>query len=85
MYWGHKAGILGLSRQGVPLDAVAVADGVCSLLLMKLAYQNAEFESRLFVRTSSRKQHREGLYELYHFLLEIMPSKPYKNRIPGGL
>ncbi len=54
MYWGHKAGILGLPRQGVPLDAVAVtADGVFSLLLMKLAYQNAEFESRLFVRTSS--------------------------------
>jgi hypothetical protein len=26
MHWGHKAGILGLPRQGVPLDAVAVAD-----------------------------------------------------------
>jgi len=26
MHWGHKAAILGLPRQGVPLDAVAVAD-----------------------------------------------------------
>lgn len=26
MYWGHKASILGLPRQGVPLDAVAIAD-----------------------------------------------------------
>ena len=26
MYWGHKAGILGYPRQGVPLDAVAVCD-----------------------------------------------------------
>ena len=26
MYWGHKASVLGLPRQGVPLDAVAVAD-----------------------------------------------------------
>ena len=26
MYWGHKAGIIGLPRQGIALDAVAVAD-----------------------------------------------------------
>ncbi|HDH12349.1 MAG TPA: hypothetical protein ENG83_09200 [Nitrospirae bacterium] len=26
MYWGHKAGVLGLPRQGVPLDVVAAAD-----------------------------------------------------------
>jgi hypothetical protein len=26
MHWGHKAAILGFPRQGVPLDAVAVAD-----------------------------------------------------------
>jgi hypothetical protein len=27
MIWGHKASILGLPRQGVPLDAAAIADG----------------------------------------------------------
>jgi hypothetical protein len=27
MFWAHKASILGLPRQGVPLDAVAIADG----------------------------------------------------------
>jgi hypothetical protein len=26
MYWGHKASIIGLPRQGIPLDAVAIAD-----------------------------------------------------------
>jgi len=26
MYWGHKASVLGLPRQGVPLDAAAVTD-----------------------------------------------------------
>ena len=26
MYWGHKASVLGYPRQGIPLDAVAVAD-----------------------------------------------------------
>ncbi len=26
MYWGHKASILGLPKQGIPLDAAAVAD-----------------------------------------------------------
>ena len=26
MHWGHKAGILGLPRQGIPLDAVAISD-----------------------------------------------------------
>ena len=27
MIWGHKASVLGLPRQGIPLDAVAIADG----------------------------------------------------------
>jgi hypothetical protein len=27
MYWGHKASIIGLPKQGIPLDAAAVADG----------------------------------------------------------
>jgi hypothetical protein len=27
MIWGHKAGLLGLPRQGIPLDAAAIADG----------------------------------------------------------
>lgn len=26
MYWGHKSSVIGLPRQGIPLDAVAVAD-----------------------------------------------------------
>ncbi len=26
MYWGHKASVIGLPRQGVPLDAVAITD-----------------------------------------------------------
>ncbi|MCP5004217.1 MAG: hypothetical protein GY941_09795 [Planctomycetes bacterium] len=27
MYWGHKASVVGLPRQGIPLDAAAVTDG----------------------------------------------------------
>ena len=27
MYWGHKASVVGLPLQGIPLDAVAIADG----------------------------------------------------------
>jgi hypothetical protein len=26
MYWGHKASLVGLPKQGIPLDAVAIAD-----------------------------------------------------------
>lgn len=26
MYWGHKASVIGLPRQGIPLDAAAIAD-----------------------------------------------------------
>lgn len=27
MYWAHKASIIGFSKQGIPLDAVAISDG----------------------------------------------------------
>jgi hypothetical protein len=99
MYWGHKASILGLPKQGIPLDAVAVADGSTHDSRTLVPHLERLFKHLPEIRSWTKKvlydsacddqKLKQTLRDSFHIELKASlnprSKKPVKEGLPRGM